>query len=132
MANTNRPLSPHLQIHRWQLTMVLSITHRATGIALSAGVPFLLYWLWAITAGAGDYQQAQGFFSSFLGQLILLGLSFSLFYHLCNGIRHLVWDIGKALTLESVYAGGWVVVVASSALTLVAWVAAYIVYGASA
>jgi succinate dehydrogenase / fumarate reductase cytochrome b subunit len=129
MAKDDRPLSPHLQIHRWQLTMVLSITHRATGIVLSAGIPLLLYWIWSLTGGSERYYQAQALFGSGLGRLVLLGVSFSLFYHLCNGIRHLVWDIGRGLDLKSVYAGGWAVVACSVALTLAAWLAAYAVGG---
>ena len=129
MANTNRPLSPHLQIYRLQLTSVLSVTHRATGIVLSAGIPFLLYWIWSLTAGPADYHAAQWFFGSILGRLLLLVFSFSLFYHLCNGVRHLVWDTGKGLELEQVYRSGWLVVIAASALTVVTWLAAYAVRG---
>ncbi|MGA8259377.1 MAG: succinate dehydrogenase, cytochrome b556 subunit [Arenicellales bacterium] len=132
MANINRPLSPHLQVYRWQLTSVLSITHRATGVVLSAGVPFLLYWIWSLTAGADAYANAQWFFGSIIGRLLLLGFSFSLFYHLCNGVRHLFWDIGKGLEIRHVYRSGWIVVVAAVALTLVAWLAAYAVRGAGA
>lgn len=129
MANTNRPLSPHLQIYRPQLTAILSVTHRATGIVLSAGVLFLLYWIWSLTAGPEHYAEARSVFGSVIGRLLLLGFSYSFFYHLCNGIRHMVWDIGKGLDLESVYRGGWLVVWASVALTLVAWLVAYAVRG---
>ena len=132
MANINRPLSPHLQVYRWQLTSVLSITHRATGVILSIGVPFLLYWIWSLTAGAADYAHAQWFFGSIIGRLLLLGFSFSLFYHLCNGVRHLFWDIGKGLELRDVYRSGWAVVIVAAVLTLVAWLAAYAVRGVGA
>jgi succinate dehydrogenase / fumarate reductase, cytochrome b subunit len=132
MTNTNRPLSPHLQVYRWQLTMVLSIVHRATGIALCAGVPFLLYWIWSLTASENGYYQAQAFFASAIGRIILFGFSVSLFYHLCNGIRHLVWDAGKCLELPAVYRSGRVVVVATAVLTVIAWIAAYTVGGGGA
>lgn len=132
MSNPNRPLSPHLQIYRWQLTMVLSITHRATGIVLSAGVPFLLYWVWALAGEPEAYRQAQAFFASFFGRLLLLGFSFSFIYHLCNGIRHLYWDIGRGLELKSVYSSGRAVVIASAVLTLAVWIAAYVVRGGGA
>jgi succinate dehydrogenase / fumarate reductase cytochrome b subunit len=125
MANTDRPLSPHLQVYRWQLTMFLSITHRATGIALCGGVLLLMYWIWALTAGPDQYRQAIDFFGSIPGRTILFILTFCLVYHLCNGVRHLFWDIGKGLELESVYRSGWTVVVASAVLTLVIWIAAY-------
>lgn len=132
MTNTNRPLSPHLQVYKWQLTMVLSIVHRATGIALCAGVPFLLYWIWSLTAGEAGYYQAQSFFASALGRIVLFGLSASLFYHLCNGIRHLYWDIGRGLEIPAVYRGGRIVVIATAVLTLVAWIAAYAAAGGGA
>lgn len=132
MTNTNRPLSPHLQVYKWQLTMVLSIVHRATGIALCAGVPFLLYWIWSLTAGEAGYYQAQSFFASALGRIVLFGFSASLFYHLCNGIRHLYWDIGRGLELPEVYRGGRIVVIATAVLTLVAWIAAYAAAGGGA
>jgi len=132
MPNPNRPLSPHLQVYRWQLTMMLSITHRATGIALCAAVPFLLYWIWSLTAGEAAYYEAQALFASFLGRIVLFGFSVSLFFHLCNGIRHLYWDIGKGLELPAVYRSGKAVLVATGVLTLVAWIAAYLVPGGGA
>jgi len=129
MANSNRPLSPHLQVYKWQLTMFLSITHRATGIALSAGVLLLIYWIRAVTSGPGHYERAQAVLGSVPGLVILFALSFCLFYHLCNGIRHLYWDMGRGLELRSVYRSGWTVVVASIALTVVTWLAAYGIHG---
>ena len=131
MANTDRPLSPHLQVYRWQLTMMLSITHRATGIALSGGVLLLVYWVWAVTGGPADYQQAMAFFGSVIGRTILFVLTACLFYHLCNGVRHLFWDIGQGLELDAVYRSGWAVVVATAVLTLATWIAAYAVAGGS-
>lgn len=132
MANTNRPLSPHLQVYRWQLTMFLSIVHRGSGIALCAGIPFLLYWIWSLTAGETGYYQAQSFFASVFGRIVLFVFSVSLFYHLCNGIRHLYWDTARGLELPAVYRGGRVVLVATGALTLVAWIAAYAAGGGGA
>ncbi len=118
-----RPLSPHLQIYRWQLTSVMSILHRASGIALSAGGVLLVWWLVAAASGPEAYNAVQNFLGSWLGVLLLLGWSAALFYHLCNGIRHLVWDTGHALDLRSTYVGGWAVVGASTVLTAIAWVA---------
>ncbi len=100
MRSADRPLSPHLQIYRWQLTSVLSILHRATGVALSAGTILLVWWLVAAASGPEAYEGVQEFLGSWLGLLLLFGWSLSLFYHLCNGIRHLVWDTGHALDLE--------------------------------
>jgi len=123
MRSADRPLSPHLQIYRWQLTSVLSILHRATGVALSAGAILLVWWLVAAASGPEAFEGVEDFLGSWLGLLLLFGWTVSLFYHLCNGIRHLVWDTGRALDLKSVYAGGWVVVGATGVLTLIAWVA---------
>jgi succinate dehydrogenase / fumarate reductase cytochrome b subunit len=123
MRSADRPLSPHLQIYRWQLTSVLSILHRAAGVVLSAGAILLVWWLVAAASGAEAYEGVEDFLGSWLGLLLLFGWTVALFYHLCNGIRHLVWDTGHALDLKSVYVGGWVVVGATGVLTFVAWVA---------
>jgi succinate dehydrogenase / fumarate reductase, cytochrome b subunit len=123
MRSADRPLSPHLQIYRWQLTSVLSILHRAAGVVLSAGAILLVWWLVAAASGAEAYEGVEDFLGSWLGLLLLFGWTVALFYHLCNGIRHLVWDTGHALDLRSVYVGGWVVVGATGVLTFVAWVA---------
>ena len=117
----NRPLSPHLQIYRWQLTSVLSILHRASGIALSAGAIVLVWWLVAASVGEGAYGQFQHFLRSVVGLALLAGWSAALFYHLCNGIRHLVWDTGHGLDLPSTYRGGWMVLIGTIVLTAAAW-----------
>ena len=122
MMSDPRPLSPHLQIYRWQLTSVLSILHRFTGVALGVGTLLLVWWLAAAAAGPGPYAGVQRFLGSWLGLLLLFGWSAALFYHLCNGIRHLWWDTGNGLDLPSVYASGWAVVIAAAVLTALAWV----------
>lgn len=123
MRSADRPLSPHLQIYRWQLTSVLSILHRATGVALGLGGILFVWWLVAAACGPDAYRTVDNFLGSWLGIVLLLGWSAALFYHLCNGIRHLVWDTGRGLDLKSVYTGGWLVVAAATGLTLIAWVA---------
>ena len=122
---SKRPLSPHLQVYRIQLTSLLSITHRATGIALTVGALYLVWWIVAIAAGPDAYATVSNFSGSIIGRLMLLGWTFSLFYHLANGIRHLVWDAGHGLDLKTTYMSGWLVVLAASALTVIAWIAAY-------
>ncbi len=129
MPARDLPLSPHLQVYRPQLTMVLSITHRMTGVALAFGTLLLVYWLVAVASGAAAYDTAQGLIGSFLGRLLLFGWSVALFYHLCNGIRHLFWDAGYLRDLTAVYRSGWVVVVATLALTLISWIAGYAAMG---
>lgn len=129
MTPVERPLSPHLQIYRPQLTSVLSISHRLTGVALAGGTLFLVWWLVAAATSADAFATAQWFFGSWLGLLLLFGWSFCFFFHLCNGIRHLVWDAGYGFDLRATYASGWTVIAASSVLTILAWVAGLVVRG---
>lgn len=126
MRSADRPLSPHLQIYRWQLTSVLSILHRAAGIVLSAGAILLVWWLVAAASGPDAYEGVANFLGSWIGLLLLFGWTAALFYHLCNGIRHLVWDTGQALDLKSTYLGGWLVVGGTAVLTVVSWIAAIV------
>lgn len=121
--STNRPMSPHLQVYRWQITMTLSILHRATGVALTFGAFALVAWLVAVAAGPEAYEVAQACLQSWFGLLLAFGWSFSLYYHLCNGIRHLVWDAGSGYSMKGLYTGGYIVVAVSVALTAVTWVA---------
>ena len=123
---SKRPLSPHLQIYRWEWTMALSIAHRATGIALTAGALYLVWWLLAIAAGPDAYATVSAFSGSIIGRLMLLGWTFALFYHLCNGVRHLVWDAGVGLDLKTSSLSAALVVIAAIVLTVSAWVAAYV------
>ena len=129
MEKLERPLSPHLQIYRPQLTSVLSITHRGTGIALVAGTLVLVYWLLAAASGPESYASAQALLGSWIGRIVLLGFSFSLFFHLCNGIRHLFWDAGVGFELKTAYASGTAVVIVSVAMTVIAWGLAYLLRG---
>jgi succinate dehydrogenase / fumarate reductase, cytochrome b subunit len=129
MASRERPLSPHLQIYRPQITSVLSILHRITGAALAAGTLLLVYWLVAIAGGPDTYDAAQSVVGSIIGRTLLFGWSWALFYHLANGIRHLAWDAGKGFELNTVTISGWAVVAISFALTLAAWIAGYAMRG---
>jgi succinate dehydrogenase / fumarate reductase cytochrome b subunit len=122
MTPAQRPLSPHLQVYKPQLTSVLSISHRVTGLGLTAGTIFLVWWLVAASAGDASFATAQSFFGSWLGLLMLFAWTFFFFYHLCNGIRHLVWDTGYGLDIRTAYLSGWVVVGTSVGLTLLAWI----------
>ena len=129
MEKSQRPLSPHLQIYRPQLTSVLSITHRASGIALVLGTLVLVYWLLAAASGAEAYSSAQQLLGSWLGRILMLGFSFALFFHLCNGIRHLFWDAGLGFELKTAYASGKAVVAVSVIMTVLACVLAYAMRG---
>src|SRR5262245_19672260 len=118
----HRPLSPHLQVYRWQLTSVMSILHRATGIALSVGAIYLAIWVMCAALKPDTYAAFQGFNTSILGRLLLGGWLFSAFYHLCNGIRHLFWDAGYGFEIKDAYRSGWVVVAVSLIATLASWI----------
>ncbi len=126
MAAGDRPLSPHLQVYNPQLTSVLSIMHRITGVALAVGTLLLVYWLAAAAGGPESYAAAQGFIGSFVGRLLLFGWTVALFYHLANGIRHLFWDAGYGYELSAVYRGGWLVVAVTGVLTVLSWIAGYV------
>ncbi len=121
MATQQRPLSPHLQIYRPQLTSVLSISHRITGVLLSVGLVPLVVWLVALGRGPEAFAAVMAVFSHPLAVVLWVAWSFALFYHLCNGIRHLLWDAGFFLDLKSAYATGWTVVVLAGVLTALAW-----------
>lgn len=129
MSTPTRPLSPHLQVYRPQLTSMLSITHRATGVALSVGAILLVVWLAAAAAGPHRYAQVNAFLGSWFGMLLLIGWTWALFFHLCNGIRHLAWDVGWGFELPQLYASGWAVLVGSVAMTVVAWAAGLLMMG---
>ncbi|MSO85540.1 MAG: succinate dehydrogenase, cytochrome b556 subunit [Rhodospirillales bacterium] len=125
MAPRTRPLSPHLQIYRPQITSTLSILHRITGVGLVLGAVLLAYWLAAAAYGPEAFARTNAFLVSGFGRLVLFGLTFAFFYHLANGIRHLAWDIGLGFKMKTLNVTGIVVVAAAIALTLAAWVAAY-------
>ena len=129
MLPAERPISPHLQIYKPQLTTVLSILHRFTGVGLVAGAAVLVAWLIAAAHGAAAFDTAQGIAGAWYGRLLLFVWAFALFYHLCNGIRHLTWDAGLGLDLKSVYVTGWIVVAASLALTVICFIAGYAYLG---
>ncbi|WP_299621006.1 succinate dehydrogenase, cytochrome b556 subunit [Pelagibius sp.] len=131
MSSSNRPLSPHLQVYRPQLTSMLSILHRITGVALAVGTLLLVYWLAAAAGGPESFAGAQGLVGSFIGRLFLFGWTFALFYHLCNGIRHLFWDAGYGFEMQTAERSGWLVVGASGALTLLSWILGYVMMGGS-
>ena len=116
-----RPLSPHLQIYKPQLTSILSILHRATGVTLSMGSIILVLWIIALTLGEETYAMFSLIVNHWFSKFVLLGFTFGLFYHLSNGIRHLFWDAGYGYDLKVAYISGSVVVVVSLFFTAVTW-----------
>jgi succinate dehydrogenase / fumarate reductase cytochrome b subunit len=119
-----RPKSPDIQIYRQQLTSVLSIANRISGVISSIAAVGLVAWLLAAAAGPQSYAAVQGLLASPLGQIVLFGATFAFFFHFCSGIRHLAWDAGYGFELSAIYASGWAVVAASIMLTAAAWIAA--------
>lgn len=124
-----RPRSPNIQIYRPQLTSVLSILNRITGIVLSACAVVLVVWLVAAATGSQAYAVVQSVIASWIGQLVLLGATFAFFLHLCGGIRHLLWDTTHGFELRSIYISGWAVVTASIALTVATWAVSLLMGG---
>lgn len=118
-----RPLSPNIQIYRPQLTSVLSIGYRVSGVALCVCAVGLVVWLLAAAAGPHAYYIVQAAFESWAGQFILFGSTFAFYWHLCGGVRHLIWDAGYGYELHTIYASGWAMVVVSVLLTLITWAA---------
>ena len=126
-----RPLSPHLQIYKPMLTMMMSITHRITGVALYAGTLLLAWWLIATASGASTYATMQWFMNSLIGKLILFGYTWALLHHMLGGIRHLIWDTGRGfgpverewLTVATI--------VGSVGLTLLLWILGYLMTGSA-
>jgi succinate dehydrogenase / fumarate reductase, cytochrome b subunit len=125
---TNRPLSPFMigPYYKPQLTSMLSITHRATGVGLAGGTLLLAGWLIAVAAGPEAYAKYAVHVGAWYGQIVLFAFSWSLMYHLCNGIRHLGWDIGKGYEIPVAYKTGYAVVIVSALLTAATWAVAYL------
>ena len=120
-----RPLSPHIQIYRWTLTMALSILHRATGIALYAGTVVLAVWIMSVAIGPEAHGLVKGLFSHWFGRLVLLGYSWALFHHMFGGIRHFIWDFGLGFDLKSVESLARISAAAPLLLTGVTWLTAF-------
>lgn len=120
-GSVRRPLSPHLQIYKPQITSTLSILHRITGVALGAGAILLSLWLAAAATSSGAFSLAQALVDSILGMIVLFGFTLALFYHFCNGIRHLLWDAGYGFDLPSVHRSGIATLAAASGLTVLVW-----------
>jgi succinate dehydrogenase / fumarate reductase cytochrome b subunit len=130
MAQTGRPLSPHLQVYKWQVQMASSILHRATGIILAVGSLLIVWGLAALAAGQDAFATFTACATSPLGTIVMIGWTLAFFYHLCNGIRHLVQDTGKGYAIESFVRSSWMAIIVSIVLTVVVW--AYVLTGSHA
>jgi len=117
MQGVQRPLSPHLQVYRWGITMWLSSLHRITGLLLSAGAFALAVWLIALAGGPQSYSRVQQVFASGGFKVLLVAWTFCFFLHLANGVRHLAWDVGEGFDPKTIRASGWTVIVAAVVAT---------------
>lgn len=117
----DRPLSPHLQIYRPMLTMLMSIAHRITGFGNAVGFLLLAWWLVAIAAGPEQYTVVSSFFASIAGRALLFLFSWSLIHHMLGGIRHLIWDTGHGLDKVSIEIFAWTTIIGSTAVTILVW-----------
>jgi succinate dehydrogenase cytochrome b subunit len=124
-----RPLSPHLQIYRPMLTMMMSIAHRISGVGNAVGFALLTWWLVAISIGPDAYATVDNFFSSIIGRLLLFLFTWSLIHHMLGGIRHLIWDTGAGLDKVSIEVFAWLTIISSIVFTVLIWVAGYALMG---
>ncbi len=121
-TKANRPISPHIQIYHWHLTMAMSIAHRVTGIALYAGMLFLAWWLLAAATGRGYYHFVNGIFGSWIGLIILFGFTWALIHHMLGGLRHFIWDTGHGLDKPMRDQLALANLVGSIVLTILVWI----------
>ena len=121
MPTRNRPLSPHLQVYKPQLTSVLSILHRGTGFVITMGAVIIAWWIWGVAGSGENFTSVSGFLNSVFGKALLLIWTLCTCYHLCNGIRHLFWDFGLGFELDQAYFSGKLVLAATVILTSMVW-----------
>lgn len=121
LNKVQRPLSPHLQVYRLPLTALLSITHRATGAALAIGTILVTAFLLAAATGEAEYDFVMGIATSIFGQIILFLWSAALYFHMCNGVRHMFWDTGKFLEKGKAMRTNYVVLASAAVLTVLTW-----------
>ena len=130
MAQTGRPLSPHIQVYKWQVQMVSSILHRATGILNAVGSLVIIWGLASLAAGPEAFGTFKGIAGSLFGTVVMIGWTLNFFYHLCNGIRHLMQDAGTGYAIQSFVRSSWLAIGGAIVLTVLVW--AYIFLGAPA
>ena len=129
-SGAERPLSPHLQIYRPMLTMMMSIAHRLSGAALAIGFILLAWWFLAISLGPEPYATVSSFFGSIAGGTLLFLFSWALIHHMLGGIRHLIWDTGHGLDKVSIEIFAWATIIGSTTLTILLWLVGYWLKGA--
>tara|TARA_Y100000817_G_C16529114_1_gene399230 strand:- start:215 stop:601 length:387 start_codon:yes stop_codon:yes gene_type:complete len=121
MNDSNNPLSPHLQIYRWHISSLLSITHRIAGIINLLALILIFFWLTALSFGENSYELFLLIINSFFGKFILIGFTWSMNFHLLSGIRHLVWDLGYGFEIKTANISGIIVIITSLVVTVIFW-----------
>ena len=121
MKDSQKPISPHLQIYRWHISSLLSITHRISGIINLLALIFIFFWLIVLSFGETNYELFLLAINSFIGKFILIGFTWSLCFHILSGIRHLVWDLGYGFEIKTANISGALVIIFSLALTVIIW-----------
>ena len=121
MNDSNNPLSPHLQIYRWHISSLLSITHRISGVINLLALTLIFFWLIVLSFGENNYELFLSIINSFFGKFILIGFTWSMCFHILSGIRHLAWDLGYGFEIKTANISGIIVVISSLALTIIFW-----------
>ena len=121
MNDFNNPLSPHLQIYRWHISSLLSITHRIAGVINLLALILIFFWLVVLSLGESNYELFLSIINSFFGKSILIGFTWSMSFHLLSGIRHLVWDLGYGFEIKTANISGTIVIITSLAVTVLFW-----------
>jgi len=121
MSDSKNPLSPHLQIYRWHISSLLSITHRITGVINLIALILIFFWLLILSLGESNYELFLLLINSFVGKLILIGLTWTMSFHILSGIRHLVWDLGYGFEIKTANISGLIVIISSLILTIIFW-----------
>ena len=121
MNDSKNPLSPHLQIYRWHISSLLSITHRISGIINLLGLILIFFWLLALSLGESNYELFLLLINSFFGKFFLIGLTWSMSFHILSGIRHLAWDLGYGFEIKTANISGLIVIISSLVLTVIIW-----------
>ena len=122
MNDSDNPLSPHLQIYRWHISSLISITHRITGVINLLALILIFFWLVVLSFGESNYELFLLIINSFLGKFILIGFTWSMSFHLLSGIRHLAWDLGYGFEIKTANISGIIVIISSLVLTIIFWI----------
>ena len=121
MNDSKNPLSPHIQIYRWHISSLLSITHRISGLINLSALILIFFWLIILSLGKNNYESFLLIINSFFGKFILIGFTWSMIFHSLSGVRHLIWDLGYGFEIKTANISGIIVIISSLVLTIIFW-----------